>query len=480
VVVRKASFESHVPDFSSPCRVHLIAAGGAAMSAVATILLAMGHRVSGSDQVRSDVTDRIAALGATIWIGHDAAHVADADVVVVSAAIGVDNVELQEAQRRGLIIATRADAMEALGRLRRTVAISGTHGKTTTSAMSALVLEACGLDPSFIVGGTVRALGTGARWTDSTWLSVEADESDGSHLRFRAEVAVVTNVEPDHLDYWGDEATLHDGFVEFLDQAATARIVCADDPGAMKVAEAFSQRSASERVWTYGTAADADYRIGNLAINGLQSSFDVIFDGAMLCRVALGVPGAHNAANATSVLAVAHRLGLPLEAAVAALGNFGGVGRRFERRGEAAGVTFVDDYAHLPTEVAAVVSAAAAGGWGRVVAVFQPHRYTRIRDVGADFATSFDGADVIVITGLYAAGQQPIEGISHHTVIDAIRAARPRAVVYEAQSRQDQRELLTSLLQPGDLCLTMNAGDLTTLPDDLICDLADREREAGR
>jgi UDP-N-acetylmuramate--alanine ligase len=471
VAVRINHFVSEVPDFSTHKRVHLIAAGGAAMSALATILLAMGHQVTGSDHAGSDVVDRIVGLGARVTIGHAAENVHDADVVVASVAIGPDNAELVEAIGLGIPLATRADAMEALGRLRRTVAISGTHGKTTTSAMSALVLANCGLDPSFIVGGTVRALGTGARWTESTWLSVEADESDGSHLSFRAEVAVVTNVEADHLDYWGDEAALRQGFADFLLQGTTARIVCIDDSGARQLVETFRRDHATSELWTYGRSADADYRIMNLLISGLRSSFDVYLAGELLCTVQLAVPGAHNAANATSVIAVAHRLGLSMDLAVAALADFGGVARRFEWRGEVGGITFVDDYAHLPTEVSAMVTAAAAGGWGRVVAVFQPHRFTRIRDVGRHFATSFDGADIVVITDLYAAGQEPIPGIDHRTVSDAVRAARPNTTVYDAVTRSEQLQLLSEILRPGDLCLTMNAGDLTTLPGELMAAL---------
>ncbi len=356
--------------------------------------------------------------------------------------------------------------MEALGRLRRTAAISGTHGKTTTSAMAAVVLEAGGLDPSFIVGGRVRALGTGSRWRDSEWFSVEADESDGSHLRFHAEAALVTNVEPDHLDYWGDVAAMEDGYARFLRQATT-RLACADDEGAERVVADLGADGVA--VLTYGFADHADYRITSLCVEGLRSSFDLEHGGRRLCSVTLSVPGRHNAANAAGVIALAHRLGVDPTVAADALAGFGGVARRFEYRGEARGVTFVDDYAHLPTEVAAVVSAAAAGGWGRVVAVFEPHRYTRMRDVGADFATSFDGADVVVVTGLYAAGQTPIDGVDHRVVSDAVRRARPELTVIDAPSRAELVALLTGgLLREGDLLLTMNAGDLTTLPDELL------------
>jgi UDP-N-acetylmuramate--alanine ligase len=437
------------------------------MSAAADILHAMGHIVTGSDRVDGEATARLRRLGLDIALGHRAEAVHGADLVAVSVAVPLDNPELAEALALGIPVATRADLMEAFGRLRRTVAISGTHGKTTTSAMAAVALVAAGLDPSFIVGGLVRSLGTGSRWRPTSWLSVEADESDGSHLRFGAEVALVTNVEPDHLDYWGDAAAMESGYVEFLAQARTARVACADDPGARSVTATL--REAALPVHTYGASIDAEYRIVDLQVQGMRSRFTVALDGSELCPIELLVPGRHNALNATGVIAVAHRLGLDLPAVVGVLGEFSGVARRFEHRGSARGVTFVDDYAHLPTEVAAVVTAAAEGGWGRVVAVFEPHRYTRIRDVGSEFATSFDGADVVIVTGLYAAGQAPIEGIDHRTVSDAIRAARPGMTVIDAPGRAELVELLTGgLLRAGDLCLTMNAGDLTTLPDELL------------
>jgi UDP-N-acetylmuramate--alanine ligase len=465
-VVRPAPFPSTVPDLAGCRRVHVIAAGGAAMSAIADILHTMGHRVTGSDQADSEAVQRLRAAGIDVHVGHDAALLEGVDLVVVSVAVPLGNPELDAALSSGVEVATRGDLMEALGRLRRTAAISGTHGKTTTSAMAAIVLEAGGLDPSFIVGGRVRALGTGSRWRESEWLSVEADESDGSHLRFRAEAALVTNVEPDHLDYWGDVAAMEAGFAAFLRQATT-RLVCADDPGAARVAAQL--RSEGLDVRGYGFHAEADYRIEGFAVTGLHSAFSVVHDGSVLCPVSLAVPGRHNAANATGVIALAHLLGIDASVAAAALEGFGGVARRFEFRGEARGVTFVDDYAHLPTEVDAAVSAAAAGGWARVVAVFEPHRYTRIRDVGADFATAFDGADVVVVTGLYAAGQAPIAGIDHTVVSDAVRRARPGLTVIDAPTRSDLVALLTSgLLRAGDLVLTMNAGDLTTLPDEVL------------
>lgn len=435
------------------------------MSAIAHILNQDGHRVSGSDQADSPLLDRLRADGCDVWVGHDASRLPmDLDLVTISTAVTAGNPEFDEAVRRGVPIASRPDMMEAIGRRKRTVAVSGTHGKSTTSAMLALTLDAAGWNPSFLVGGTVRQLGTGVRWTDSAWFAVEADESDSSFLRFRAEAVIVTNVEPDHLDHHGTMANLEQAFDTFVRQAAGPRVICVDDPGARALAE----RVGRNDLCTYGIADDADYRIVDLSTRSFGSSATVVHDGAPIARLELQLPGDHVVRNATAVLAMAAELGIPPETAAAALSTFGGVGRRFERRGEARGVTFVDDYAHLPAEVATNVRAAALTGHQRVVAVFQPHRYTRVRDVGVDFATSFDGADVVVVTGLYSAGQQPIPGISGRTVADAIRAARPEQELHYTETRAELVELLTTILRPGDLCLTMNAGDLTTLPDEML------------
>ena len=454
-----------IPDLTKMSHVHVIAIGGAAMSAIATILATAGHTVTGSDAVDSPLLDRLRAIGCKVWVGHDATHIEGADYVTISTAVKPGNVEFDAAVDAGIPIVSRPDMMESLGRMRRTVAVSGTHGKTTTSAMSALVLDAAGWNPSFIVGGQVNQLGTGVRWTDAPWLSVEADESDGSFLRFNAEAVIVTNIEPDHLDFHGTMDALEDAFDQFVMQAANVRVVCADDEGTRRQFDRLKERTP---ITTYGQSPDATYRVIDLVPLPLGARFGIERNGTRLADIELQVPGVHNVLNATAVFALASELGIEPSTTAEALRSFTGVGRRFERRGNANGVTFVDDYAHLPTEVAATVSAAAAGGWGRVVAVFQPHRYTRVRDVGRDFAESFTGADVVVVTGLYSAGQAPIDGISGRTVLDAIAATNPPFELHYCENRSDLVGLLTSSLRPGDLCLTMNAGDLTTLPDELL------------
>jgi UDP-N-acetylmuramate--alanine ligase len=457
-----------VPDLSTPTRIHVIAAGGAAMSAICHILGRLGHTVTGSDQIGSDAVDRLRAEGFRISIGHHPEAVHGAELVVVSTAVKPGNLELDEALRLGIRVAGRPDVMESLGALADTLAISGTHGKTTTSAMAATAAEYCGMNPSFIVGGIVNQLSTGVRWTGGQLLVVEADESDNSFLRFGADDVIVTNIEADHLDFHGTMANLEAAFDRFVTQGSGRSTVCLDDAGI----RAMVHRVGSERLCTYGTDLSSDYLIDDLHTEGMTTTFSVRHLGSTLANLSLRVPGEHNARNATSVLAALHGIGAAPEVVAEALSTFTGVGRRFEYRGTIAGVTFVDDYAHLPSEVAAVVGSASKGGWGRLVAVFQPHRYTRIRDVGADFANSFDGANVVVITGLYGAGQAPIEGITGRTVFDAVSThmnQRGASTLLEyCETRAELETFLGATLRDGDLCLTMNAGDLTTLPTVLM------------
>lgn len=456
-----------VPDLSTPLRIHVVAAGGAAMSAVAHILAAMGHTVTGSDQLDSAALDRLRAEGLTMWTGHHRDHVQGVDVVAVSTAIKPGNIELDTALAAGVVVASRPDMMEAMAAGQRTLAISGTHGKTTTSAMAALVADAVGWNPSFLVGGVVNQLGTGSQWTGSGRMVVEADESDNSFLRFRADDVIVTNIESDHLDFHGSLQKLESAFHQFVVQGSGVKVLCVDDAGV----RALLQRLTPEQLRdarTYGTSDAADYQIVDLRTSGMRTSFCIKHGGLVVAQLSMRVPGDHNARNATAVFAMFHALGHEGDLVSETLSRFSGVGRRFEYRGQVGGITFVDDYAHLPSEVATVVSAAAQGDWKRVIAVFEPHRFTRIRDVGADFAHSFSGASVVLVTPLFAAGQEAIEGISSHTVSNAVRIAHPELDVRDVGSRLQLVELLSSLLQPGDLCLTMNAGELTTLPAEMI------------
>jgi UDP-N-acetylmuramate--alanine ligase len=434
-----------------------VGAGGSGMSAIAGVLLAMGHDVSGSDAAPSPVLERLAAAGATVHAGHEPGSVDGVDVVLVSTAIPADDPEVAAARAAGIPVLRRAEGLAAICGVRRTLAVSGTHGKTTTTAMLALALREAGMRPSFIVGGDIGGLGTGSAWDDGEHFVVEADESDGTFVELGAHGVIVTNVEPDHLDHWGSFDRLEAAFRRFVDDAPGPKVVCLDDPGAAAVA------AEVEGCVTYGTSEGADHRITDVVTDRDGVRFRV--NGR---DVSLPLPGIHNARNATAVLALCSELGIDLDAAVRALAAYAGVGRRFERRGEARGITFVDSYDHLPTEVAAVLAAARAGDWRRVVCVFQPHRHTRTAALWRDFADSFVDADVLAVTDIYAAGQQPIEGVTGKLIVDAVLDAHPRTRVAWLPAREGLRRWLLAELRPGDLCLTLGAGDLTTLPDELL------------
>ena len=447
-----------------PAHVHIIAVGGAAMGPIATILHACGHTVSGSDQSESAMLDTLRDLGVTVHVGHRVEHVAGADVVIHSAAIKPGNIELDAAVAQGIACLSRADAMEVICADKRVIAVSGAHGKTTTSAMLATLMVDAGADPSFLVGSTVARFGTGVRWTNSSdWFVLEADESDGSFLRANAEAVIVTNADPDHLDFWGTEEALLEGYRRFIDTAAIA-VVCLENPNSSQLADSFS----GDRMHTYGWSPNGDWKIAQLERERLGSRFNVIEPDGTSTDVVIHVPGDHNALNATAAFVLLRRLGLDASVLARSMATFGGVSRRFEFRGEANGVTFVDDYAHLPAEVATNVASAARANWSRVIAIFQPHRYTRVRDVGREFGSAFAGADIVIICGLYAAGQSPIEGISGRTVFDAVSEARPDGEQYYCETRHELVALLPQLVRHGDLVLTMNAGDLTTFPDEML------------
>lgn len=447
-------------ELRTPRRVHVVGVGGVGMSAIATILAGMGHQVSGSDIKASPVTDRLAASGIRVSIGHDAGQVAGADLVTFSPAVPGDNVELEEARRRGIEVVPRSAVLAGLAASRRCVAVAGTHGKTTTASMLSLILVGAGARPSFLIGADVNETGTNAVWGTGDWLVMEADESYGSFRGLVADVALVTNVEPDHLDHYGTFDSLAAAFARFL-EAAQVRIVSADDPVAARLGAAAGARSV-------GTAPGATYAMTDLAVSRSAVGFDLTGPEGRLGRIEVPVPGVHNARNAALAVVGALSAGASFAAAAAALARFAGVPRRFEFRGEAGGVTFVDDYAHLPTEVRATLAAARAGGWQRIVAVFQPHRYTRTAALAPSFATAFDDADLVFVTDVYSAGEPVVPGVSGRLVADAVTARRPDRPVVYVSSREELRAAVDAMLRPGDLCCTLGAGDLTTLPDELI------------
>jgi len=448
-------------DLSAPRRIHIVGVGGAGMSGIASVLAAMGHQVSGSDLKGSPVTDRLMAQGVDVSLGHRAEQVAGADLVTFSPAVRPDNVELVEATNAGVPVARRAEVLAAIAGTRRCLGVAGTHGKTTTSSMLSLVLVEAGLRPSFLIGADVNEIVTNAVWDDGDWLVLEADESYGTFTTLAPEVAVVTNVEPDHLDHYGTFDALKDAFVRFLDAGSGARVVCADDP----VAADLGRRTGATSV---GTAAAADYRMTDVVHRRSAVAFDLSGPDGRLGRLEVAVPGIHNARNAAVATVAALAAGAPFDAAARALARFAGVPRRFEFRGEANGVTFVDDYAHLPTEVQSAVATARTGDWRRVVAVFQPHRYTRTAALAPSFGSAFAGADLLVVTDVYSAGEPAVPGVSGKLVADAVsETTRDLPVIY-APTREELRDIVTAVLVRGDLCLTMGAGDLTTLPDELL------------
>ncbi|HUZ43579.1 MAG TPA: UDP-N-acetylmuramate--L-alanine ligase [Acidimicrobiales bacterium] len=448
-------------DLSRPRRVHIVGVGGGAMGAIASVLLAEGHQVSGSDQQASSGTERLIRAGARIEIGHRPPNVGEAELLAISTAVAATNPEVEEARRRGLPVYSRAQILRAITRLRRTVAVAGTHGKTTTSSMLALVLREAGWDPSFIIGGDIAGVGSGAAWRPGPWLVVEADESDGTFLDLDAEAVVVTSIEADHLDHYGTLDHLVAAFDRFLAQAPGPRLAYQDGP----LSAAAAGRAGAI---TYGLAPSARYHVEDLALGRFDSSFRLVRDGSTVAELRLAVPGAHNAANAAAAAAMATELGVGRGAIEAGLAAFSGVARRFQRHGERDGVTYIDDYAHNPGKVRSVLAAAAAGGWDRIVCVFQPHRYSRTSSLWPDFADVFEAADVVVVTDVYPAGEAPMEGVTGRLIADAVLAAHPSTRLDYVDDRTQLAAHVRRLLRPGDLCLTLGAGDLNQLAAELM------------
>jgi UDP-N-acetylmuramate--alanine ligase len=450
-------------DLGTPRAIHIVGIGGAGMSAIATVLARMGHRVSGSDLKDSATLARLRLLGVDATVGHVAANLpAGLDAVVRSTAIPLTNPEIVAAEAGGVPVLRRADALRALVATRRGVAVAGSHGKTTASSMLALCLRAAGWHPSFVIGGDLNEVGTNAAYDDGEWLVVEADESDGTFLELAPEAALVTNVEPDHLDHYGGFEPLIAAFERFLTAVPGVRVVCADDEIAARIAGSLPGTC------TYGWAETADFRVVDYAGGRRGSRFDLVHDGVTLGAVELPIPGRHNALNAAGAAAVALRLGVPFDAVARALRGFGGVARRFQFRGEIDGVTLVDDYAHLPSEVTAALRAAREGEWRRVVAVFQPHRYTRTARLWRDFADAFVDADALILTDVYAAGEAPEPGVSGRLLLRAVLDAHPATAVTYLPRRADVVAHALRLARDGDVVLTLGAGDLTTVPDEWL------------
>jgi len=449
--------------------IHFVGIGGIGMSGIAEVLLNLGYRVSGSDVRETDVTRRLALFGGAIHLGHAADNIAGADVVVVSSAVRADNPEVAAARARDIPVIPRAEMLGELMRVKDGIAVAGSHGKTTTTSMLAAILAQGGLDPTVIIGGKAKVLGSNARLGQGEILLAEADESDGSFRHLIPMVAVITNIDREHLDHYGTVEALHAAFRDFANHVPFFGqvVLCADDPAAASLAPHLLKRHV-----TYGLTA-GDFRGEILDARPDGTRFRFFVRGKLRGEVHVRMPGVHYAQNAVAALTVAEFVGVPFADCCQALEAFGGVDRRFSVRGEAGGLLVVDDYGHHPTEIAATIAAARLFG-RRVVVAFQAHRYTRTRDLMADFAPAFDGADVVVLTDIYAAGESPISGVTTNALLDTFRAhdarrgpdAAPRGVHHLA--RKDLARDLDGLCRPGDLVLFLGAGDITQAAAELL------------
>ncbi|HEX7077832.1 MAG TPA: UDP-N-acetylmuramate--L-alanine ligase [Candidatus Eisenbacteria bacterium] len=437
-------------------RIHLVGIGGSGMSGIAEVLLNLGYEVTGSDLKESDVVQRLRRLGAHVAPTHDAENVEGADVVVVSSAIPETNAEIGRAHALGVPVIPRAEMLAELMRIKYSVAVSGAHGKTTTTSMVGEILAHGGLDPTVIVGGRLKALGAHARLGQGPFLVAEADESDGSFLFLSPTVAVVTNVDAEHLDFYASLERIQDAFVTFVNRVPFygTIIVPGDDPNAAPL-----RARAKRRVFTYGFTPDCDFQGSRLSVGPKGVRFALRVLGQDEGEVALRVAGAHNARNALAALAVGWELGIPMAVIRDALRAFAGVGRRLETRGTVRGALWIDDYGHHPTEIAAAIAALEATHARRIVAVFQPHRYTRTRALADRFGGAFRGVAELVLLPIYAAGERPIAGVDHAMLAERIRAAGgPDA--HLAGTHEEAAREVAALLESGDLLLTIGAGDV--------------------
>ena len=443
--------------------VHFIGIGGIGMSGIAEIMIRIGYTVQGSDAKASANTERLASLGAKIFVGHDGTNIAGASAIVYSTAVKADNPEMVAGREARLPLVRRAEMLAELMRLKFSIAVGGTHGKTTTTSMVAAILDAGGLDPTVVNGGIINAYGTNAKVGEGDWIVVEADESDGSFLKLKSTVAIVTNIDAEHLDHWGSFDAVKKGFRDFVENIPFYGFaaVCLDHPEVQALAASVQNR----RLVTYGVNPQAEVRSTDIVMDPDGSTFDVVITprtGDAITMSRLHLPGSHNVANALAAIAVARELGVTEPDIRKGLAGFGGVKRRFTTTGVANGVRVVDDYGHHPVEIAAVLRAArqVAGG-GRVVAVVQPHRYTRLRDLFPEFCACFNDADTVVVADVYAAGEAPIPGISRDDLVSGLRAYGHRRAL-PLGGPADLPALIAEETRPGDLVVCLGAGDITS------------------
>jgi UDP-N-acetylmuramate--alanine ligase len=445
--------------FGKTKKIHLVGIGGSGMSGIAEVLLTMGYEVSGTDARKSAVTERLESLGSSIGIGHDPSAVREADVVVISSAIPRDNVEVVEAERLGIPVIPRAEMLGELMRMKYGIAVGGSHGKTTTTSLIAEVLSQGGLDPTVVVGGRIKVLGTGAKLGKGDYLVAEADESDGSFMTLVPALAVVTSIDEEHMDYYEDLDAIKDAFVTFMNMVPFygASIVCLDQSNVQSVLPRVKRRLIS-----YGLTRQADVMGDEIESQGLKSTYTLRFGGRQLGKISISMPGLHNVYNSLAACAVGLELGVDFSAIKKALENFQGIGRRFEIKGEKKGIIVLDDYGHHPSEVETTLRAAQATWGGRVIVVFQPHRYSRTEKLHEMFGKCFYDADVLFLTDVYAAGEKPIEGVSSKLIYDSLVSFGHHNVTHLS----DYGEIVDHVVEvarPGDVIVTLGAGDVHEL-----------------
>ncbi len=440
--------------------VHFVGIGGIGMSGIAEVLLNLGYKVTGSDVRPTLITEHLASLGGTVFYRHAAENVVGAHVVVTSSAVNLQNPEIAEAQRRKIPVIPRAEMLAELARLKYSVAVAGTHGKSTTTSMIATILDRAGADPTIVVGGLLNTIGSNARLGKGDYIVLEADESDRSFLLLSPTIAVVTNIEPDHLDHYKDLEDIQNAFLSFMNKVPFygAVVLCLDDPAVQSLIPRVKRR-----IISYGAAAQADVCITEVNTEGLTSAFTLRFNGGSTQSIRLNVPGFHNVLNATAAFAAARDMGIEPKVIAAGLESFQGVERRFQIKSH-DGITVIDDYAHHPTEIRATLSAAKAGNFGRLFAVFQPHRYTRTFHLFDDFARAFNLADVVLMLDIYPAGEAPIEGITTPALIEKIRSFGHKNATYAPTFEMIESTILSNAKE-GDAIVVMGAGSVTKLSD---------------
>ncbi len=445
-------------------KIHFVGIGGIGMSGIAEVLLNLGYKVSGSDLRGSEITGRLAQLGAEIFCGHARENVSDSDVVVISSAVREDNPEVVAAKERLVPVIPRAEMLAELMRMKFGIAIAGTHGKTTTTSMISTVLGHAGIDPTIVIGGRLNSIGSNARLGQGKFLVAEADESDGSFLKLSPTIAVVTNIDADHLDFYSGIDQIKATFVEFINKVPFygLAVLCLDNGNIADILPLVKKRFV-----TYGMSSQTDFRASEIRMSGFTSSFVTHFRGERLGEITFSMPGVHNVLNALATVAVAMELNIPFSTIQEGFKGFGGVGRRFQVKGEACGIMVVDDYGHHPTEIKATL-AAAKGGWTRrLVVVFQPHRYTRTKELFDEFVKAFYDADILILTDIYSAGEEPIAGATAEALYRSLKMHGQKDVTYIAD-RNAVNDHLLQILKPEDTVLTLGAGNIWQIGESLL------------